>query len=61
MEAKQPVTPTTAQILTNEELNRAHARMLAAWGEDAPDTRDEYRSPLDFNQPEWAERYEDAP
>jgi hypothetical protein len=59
MDTKQPHTPTAAQILTNEELNRAHARMLEQWGEEAPDTRDEYRHPYDFLQPSWAERYED--
>lgn len=55
MDAKLP-TPTAEQMLTNEELNRAHARLLAQWGEEAPDTRDEYRHPEDFTPPEWAAR-----
>lgn len=58
MDTTQSPTPTAAQMLTNEELNRAHARMLAQWGEEAPDARDEYRHEEDFNPPAWAERYE---
>jgi hypothetical protein len=54
MGAKLP-TPTAAQMLTNDALNRAHTRLLAQWGEEAPDTRDEHRHPEDFDVPEWME------
>lgn len=58
MDTTQPPTPTIEQMLTNEELNSAHARLLAQWGEEAPDARDEFTHPEDWNPHAWAERYE---